>query len=87
VKKCESSILNEERKKILQSICKNINIANETDLNGLASRKGYEWKKQIKGSHYMMIKNNKRCPVPFHNTIKKGTLKNIIRIINDAERS
>jgi len=24
------------------------------------------------GSHYMMFKNSKRCPVPFHSVIKKG---------------
>jgi len=37
MKKCESSVLNEERQKLLQSICKNINIAKENErLNGLS---------------------------------------------------
>ncbi len=32
----------------------------------------------ITGSHYILLKNNLRTSVPFHKTVKTGTLKAIL---------
>ncbi len=55
-------------------------VASGNDCLKVALKIGFEFKRQ-KGSHLILTKGEKLLVIPFHKTLKKGTLHQILKIM------